>query len=374
MQIDFHHAVMYVLSRLAGFTKDEAEIISYSSQYVDDATNDGIIEFINGAKYHRISSAHKSVDLHNINDVNNQSVWVPFHFLPGNSGLKAGEDPDGGFIKKLICRPNSYVAQEMLDKCIADRDKPYALHRLGITLHVLADTFSHQDFAGVVNTMNIKGNIEIDDKYNSLNSIKSKLPRINKNYKSKNKIPIFFVNLFSVCIGSILPLGHGAVLTLPDIPYLKWSYTNDPDILFERDNSDIFIKAVQNIFRFLKKFREVGTPNPNIKEEIPENYLDEIRKNIFAFTDEDGKTRHNKWLEAIANGQFGFKDNVKYVAKGQDSWKYFALNTSNDEDTGYYEYNENFLKSDWKLFHDALQKHEFEIAHEILPKYGICVA
>ncbi|MEO3704980.1 DUF6765 family protein [Trichormus azollae HNT15244] len=31
---------------------------------------------------------------------------MPFHFLPGNGGTKVGEDLEGKFIEKLICRPN----------------------------------------------------------------------------------------------------------------------------------------------------------------------------------------------------------------------------------------------------------------------------
>jgi hypothetical protein len=38
MQIDFHHAVTYLCARMAGFAAAEAEIIAYSAQYVDDAT------------------------------------------------------------------------------------------------------------------------------------------------------------------------------------------------------------------------------------------------------------------------------------------------------------------------------------------------
>lgn len=68
MQIDFHHAVTYVAARIAGFTHGEADIIAYSAQYVDDATSSGAICFDNKAMYSRISSAHKSLDLDNMND------------------------------------------------------------------------------------------------------------------------------------------------------------------------------------------------------------------------------------------------------------------------------------------------------------------
>ncbi len=39
-----------------------------------------------------------------------------------------------------------------------------------------------------------------------------------------------------------------------------------------------------------------------------------------------------------------------------------------------FEYKESFLASDWKMFHDALQAHRFDIIHDILPAFGICVS
>jgi hypothetical protein len=62
MQIDFHHGVTYVIARLAGFDHRQADVVSYCSQYVDDAVNSGTICFDNGAMFTRISSAHKTKD------------------------------------------------------------------------------------------------------------------------------------------------------------------------------------------------------------------------------------------------------------------------------------------------------------------------
>ena len=49
MDIDSHHAGTYVVARLAGMTHRDAEIVAYSAQYVDDATNEGVIRFDTGA-------------------------------------------------------------------------------------------------------------------------------------------------------------------------------------------------------------------------------------------------------------------------------------------------------------------------------------
>ncbi|MBN1760736.1 MAG: hypothetical protein JW863_20575 [Chitinispirillaceae bacterium] len=92
MQIDFHHAVTYVIARCAGFSAADSSIIAYAAQYVDDASNSGVIRFEGGIQYSRISSAHHLVDARNFKELANLLVWIPFHFLPGNGGMNAGKD------------------------------------------------------------------------------------------------------------------------------------------------------------------------------------------------------------------------------------------------------------------------------------------
>ncbi len=221
MQIDGHHTLTYVLSRMAGFEHDEANTISHAAQYVDDATNSGIIQFTNGAMFSRISSAHGTYDMrHHLDAHENHLVWVPFHFLPGNDGESAGTNPNGKFIKRLLCKPYSHVAVDMLDACMKDIDKPYGLHRLGITMHVFADTFAHQGFSGVVHNIN----------------------KI-KHLECHNHEMDFFDTLKSKALSRKFPMGHGAALTCPDMPFLYWSYTNGLGERIERNNLDLFMKA-----------------------------------------------------------------------------------------------------------------------------------
>ena len=105
MQIDFHHATTYVVAREAGFNHHDAGIIAYASQYVDDATCSGAVYFDNGAAYKRINSAHKMIDIRNAEELANHTVWLPFHFLPGNGGLPSEQNPEGSFIDKIVCTP-----------------------------------------------------------------------------------------------------------------------------------------------------------------------------------------------------------------------------------------------------------------------------
>ena len=84
MQIDFHHGTIYVLARLAGLNQNDANIVAYSSQYIDDAIHSGTIYFSNRATYQFKAAAHRMLDYRNFKELANHRVWTPFHFLPGN--------------------------------------------------------------------------------------------------------------------------------------------------------------------------------------------------------------------------------------------------------------------------------------------------
>lgn len=352
MQIDGHHTLTYVIARMVGFEHEEANIIAHSAQYVDDATNAGNIEFTNGAMFSRISSAHGTYDMkHHLDAQENNLVWVPFHFLPGNEGKMAGEVQDTSFIKKLICKPYSPVAVDMLSCCLRDIGKPYSLHRLGITMHVFADTFAHQGFAGVIHDVNKVKNLECH-----------------------NFDMGFFDKLKSETLSRRFPMGHGAALTCPDMPFLKWSYTNGLGMKVERDNLKLFTDA------FFDLFGQMGAYLADLGREV-KNYTDEdvaqIKWNLENFRDEDGEERHEKWLESIRNGEFSFgKVDLKYIAKGEGSWKHKAINQAKEVDDrdDMFEFNDSFMEANWRLFHVALKAHRFDIINDILPKYGICVS
>ena len=92
---------------------------------------------------------------------------------------------------------------------------------------------------------------------------------------------------------------------------------------------------------------------------------------------DDGNKRHKIWLQHISNGYFGFRPvNLSYKAKGINSWKHEALGTTKAKDSksDKFIYEDKFLRSNWKMFHDALQAHRFYVIHNLLPHYGICAA
>ena len=353
MQIDFHHTTTYVVARAAGFEHDQAQIIAYASQYVDDATSTGTVRFDNQAVYNRISSAHKMLDARNTEELANHQVWLAFHFLPGNGGKQAGEDPEGSFINKIVCRPNSPAAQEMVRGVILEKDRSYGLHRLGVAMHVYVDTWAHQGFAGVLHDVN-----EVEDAEETSNS-----------------------GIFKKGIGSFLrdvlddvipPLGHGRANVFPDMPFLQWQYQNGKGELISRDNTSDFMTAADHMCMAMQRFI-IGDPDANVAG-LDADTKAKLHEMFVGIKKEKGDERHVEWLKAIRGGAFSFGAAAiaDYLPRGRESWKAQALGTSHDLPV--HRYQPEFLKSDWKMFHDAIQAHRFHVVHDILPRYGICAA
>ena len=200
MQIDFHHTATYVIARYAGFPHEEAAIIAHAAQYIDDASTSGFIRFSNGMRYQRTATAHAMSDPENLDNDDNTTSWLPFHFFP--AGEPGPADDDLGYIHMLVCRPDSAPARAMMDVAIGTKGQANSLYRLGIAAHVFVDTFAHQGFAGLYHPIN----------------------RVSAIKDARGKpINVALVPPFE---HAIPPIGHGQVGTCPDQPYLRWSYVN----------------------------------------------------------------------------------------------------------------------------------------------------
>lgn len=122
MQKDFHFYVTYALSMRIGAPHEEAEALAWSDQYTDDLTE---------MELHGIQT--QSDTLRNWEDRHVQmSVLIPFHFIPGSSKAHP-----------WMTTRNNARARRLLR--LASGDDPL---RLGIALHALQDTFSHEGFSG----------------------------------------------------------------------------------------------------------------------------------------------------------------------------------------------------------------------------------
>ena len=379
MQIDFHFGVTYVVSRIAGFKKEEAYKIAYSAQYVDDAVHEGTIHFSNRASYNFIASAHKMLDYRNFEELANHHVWIPFHFLPGNQVDPKYKDKINDFEQRLVCRPNSEVAQEMLRSNFEKRDEAYALHLLGISMHVYADTWAHQGFCGISHQIN-----QAKDIFDSDGKIDHEQMKYIKQYFNKNSLweKFKFIvkngdlsplidSIKSLFVSDINPLGHGSVLSYPDLPYLYWMYENFNGDIIHRNNPNDFALAVKHMYVALKNFRQEEDT------EIPEEDFKKICTLLTNTKVPNGEDRLMVWIEKIKEGHFSFgPELVEYIVQGKKSWLFKALGFEKPHHFKYdhLEFDPNFLDSDWKHLHDALIQHRFSVLHNVLPKFRITAA
>ena len=363
VQIDFHHAVTYVALRLGGVDHDSASTVAHASQYVDDATTDGPLTFTTGERYVRVTSAHKTFDFRENSDyADNRLVWVPFHFLPGNETPPPGCEGEDAFLARMMCKPDSAVARSMVNDCILRKDLPFALHRLGIALHTYVDTWAHQQFVGVLCDLNKLSHLEVepDPAYATTRAYLDLTGGLAR---------------FKAFVAGHLPVGHAAALTCPDMPFLKWSFTREKTgEKVRRDNPSDFLAAARGAFNVARRY--VADDTTLADDELPAadcQIMDQMLRQTVSI---DGEDRHPVWLDAIRRGAFSFGPaEVTYVDQGAGSWKMTALNADPDDEQGIeFEFTPNFLRSDWKHFHDAVQYHRLFILHDLLPRVGLCAS
>ena len=149
MQIDMHYHAILCLAYAAGFDLDSARQIATASQFVDDNNSDGRSEitFRDGSGlYLNATAHHPSAVIQNLDDEEQRTVWVPFHFIPGNEG--------NTYMERLIATKDSAISQKVMHFAISQFEKPYALQQLGIASHCYADTFSHYGFSGLSSPLN----------------------------------------------------------------------------------------------------------------------------------------------------------------------------------------------------------------------------
>ncbi len=224
MKIDMHYYGTYAMARAAGLKKDTAKIIATSAQFVDDNAEKESIDFRDGGRMDAEATAHHAIDKKNIDLEDQRQIWVPFHFLPGNEGKS--------YTGRLVCRMDSDVTREMLAFNLSLSGQPYALPLIGITAHILADTFAHYGFSGISSRRNkVHGNsfkfYELDKKMETY--IVKKAGIFKKIYHSETGLMVNVKSWFAENITGAL--GHGAVMTFPDRPYLIWQFAyQEPEV------------------------------------------------------------------------------------------------------------------------------------------------
>jgi len=317
MDIDYHFGTMYVLSRWADFGSANAKIIATSAQLVDDNMDNN--SFSDAAEKEALAQGiHIRYSCQNIwNNITgkgNMEVWVPFHFLPGLQGDTEEE--------KLVCRKHSELSEALGERLLKTTlDNSQFAFRLGVGLHVLADTWAHQGFAGVNASINRVQNL-------IFNSSGVKIEKVLKDYIDNHKFVTDFVNNYN-------PLGHVSAAHCPDQPYLWWKTKG----LFSegRQNWTEFLEASEEIFRILQQVSCV--PVTGLSDDQKGMLLDCFKD----IQDEDFNARYKEWIRRIHQNYF----RIPNFDDGDRTVEYSAQTILGDPDFAksfYDEINDHF---DW---------------------------
>ncbi len=363
MQMDMHYYGTYALARAAGMHRDKARIVATADQFVDDNAHKGSLELKDGARIDSQATAHHAVDLKNIDPVDQRLVWIPFHFLPGNRGDE--------YTERLMCAMESDIAAEMVQSnCRLAAETTFGLELLGVTAHVYEDTFSHYGFSGVSS----RRNRVINDSF-EFHEVEEKTEKYIKEkarnfFKAYGKYGGLFENVKRWVIsfaGETLSgaLGHGAVATFPDRPYLHWSYeTEYPNRkVIKRDNKENYLLACKRMHRMFRDFLE---KRPNDAGDSGMAY-DAIEDRLADIIHKQGPKdeRIAAWQQAAKSGDLfsGPGEDIPQYEPWHAQWSELAWIKNSKEALGFSLYR----------YFQAASTHRNYVLRKLLPSHDLIV-
>lgn len=367
MDIDMHYYGTCALARAAGLRIDVAHRIATAAEFVDDSTDTEILVNPQGARFRGESTAHHPTDFGPNNDHDDQlMVWLPFHFLPGAEGENQSQ--------RLVCRKNSPIARTMVDHHLAHADGTFAPELMGITAHVYADTFAHYGFSGVSSRLNRVLGTSIELKNGD--PLTGALTRFMGKFGLQGGLQKNFRQMITDLAATVAEdttgaLGHGAVATFPDQPYLEWSYSYEcgdlvqKPIKIERQNANDYMEAAEVLYNMFRTFAEQ-------REEYRDKHgpvdFDAIRGVVRGIVTKavDRDARVALWQSAVTAGKLGKVTDV-IPAYDHREWQFQTNQLRTIEKP------EEASSIPVYHFHQAAALHKYYVLRDLLPANGIYV-
>ncbi len=309
MDIEFHYNIIYLLARRTGFEKDEAYILAYSSQYVDDNNLHYYVNFEDGG--HFINEVSQAMDITKPS-VKRQKIYPIFHFIPGDPDSPTARRKDGK-THVLCTTPDSDNAVYLLNKALETKN----LYRIGIALHAYADTWAHQNFTGT------------KDKFNAMNA------------------PWDYL---------IPNIGHADAGHKPDKVGTKWKDDRLIEELEHIDNDTRFLVAAEQIFQHLWKFKGRG------QEELTDAWV-KTKKELVTAMQVDNPM---EYIETVRKKAYK-KLCPEMPEYDEKAWRHQAVEKLPFETDYFDKYwaKEGFEQSHWYRFQMAIKAHR-DLALDLL--------
>ncbi len=221
MQEDFHYYATYCAAVLAGYSHEESLAVSYSAQFVD-LCSQSFLDAVGGPASAATTMLQLEMMDTNTDVVGLQMItriWSSFHFLPYDLYAKRKKCSRRYLNKyRLICRPNGDLLVDTVT--LAKNKGPAAA---GIAMHILADTWAHQYFAGTPSLV-----INNTDRYFTEILADGQERRVT--FRHAPGVPdnlkkgLYTNTLFQFNENSVMNLGHGRAGHLPDYSFIRYKY------------------------------------------------------------------------------------------------------------------------------------------------------
>lgn len=329
MNISYHYYTIKTLAVKAGFEEEEAQVIAFYSQMIDDFVLSNVL-FLNscppdfflknglarkvGEKEWLFLPCPTGIDMiKSVSHNYQRHTLVPFHFIPmtslpeierkQNTGeLQTVEEmQDRQNFNRLIYRCQRADLQvdmlivELLYQAVeaVKQEKSYGnLMRLGMTLHTYADTYAHCNFSGFHGYEN-EAKVKNAWRYDGSSGI--------------SEAEIFFFK-------ELPSIGHGNVGTVPDICTYRIAYAmkSNPksglDYIVERDNTEFFSECSRNIFHLFC--------NITGKEILDDKEWDVLKKDLIkaqTVKKDEKKYLTPSWNQVFPDISYEYSKNIYFM-------------------------------------------------------------
>lgn len=224
MQEDFHYYATYCAASLAGYAQQECREISYCAQLVDLCSKT-FLTALNAPRdaattQLQIELMNARTDIIGIQDITR--IWASFHFLPRD--LHA--DPGKGGLQyrhkyQLICGPNSELLTDTVELA-----RGRGTQAIGLAMHVLADTWAHQNFAGTPSLVINNTSGGFYELLGEDGTEGERLIRFIHNPSAPDDLENgqYVNSVYQQSEYSIMNLGHGRAGHLPDYSFARYRY------------------------------------------------------------------------------------------------------------------------------------------------------
>ncbi|MCD6261998.1 MAG: hypothetical protein J7J52_03125 [Deltaproteobacteria bacterium] len=313
MNIEFHYNITYILARKAGFDPEDAYILAYSSQYVDDNDCHYYVNFKKGEPY--ISWVSQTMDITKPSP-KRQKIYPLFHFIPGDPDSPTAQRKDGK-THPFNTTPDSENVRRILNRALETNN----FYRIGVAVHAYADTWAHQNFLG------------IKDDFNAMPGL----------------------------VETLLPnIGHADARHEPDLINNRWKDERLIEDLEIINNNDRFIQAAEKIFMTLLEHKNGSEAEAASKwEGLRPMLLDSMDESYLLGADD--RARKHAYLKI-------YPDMPEYDKK---AWRHAAVEKRDFEIDIFDRYwaKEGFYESHWYRFQEAVKAHRRDSLDILRPVY-----